>query len=91
MSTEADILYKWCSIAREMHVSERTVKRWCSEAKIYLPHWEGNPRGPVWIAKHCVPKLLERLMRSNVQPRVARAMRKASTQGGLSCSRSDFL
>lgn len=70
-----DILYKWASIARAMHVSEKTIKRWCFEAHIKLPHWGKGRGAPVWLDKDNVHTLWEVLLVSRVSGRV-KSLRK---------------
>lgn len=73
---ETEVLYKWRSIAREMSVSERTIKRWCSEAKVYLPHWGGSRTSPVWITRRTVSVLWRVLLESNVSKKASRRLKK---------------
>lgn len=70
------ICFKWNSIAFRLGVPGMTLRRWCDEAGIKLPHWNDLRREPVWIPKEQLGLLLRLLLRSRVRRKVLAELRR---------------
>lgn len=70
------ILFKWFTIGRSMQVSERTLQRWCVDAKIELVRWGTRAGDPVCFPNDQLPALLRRLLRSPARRKVEANLRR---------------
>lgn len=68
--------FKWQTIGNQFGVSPKTIKRWCIEAGIVLPHWKGIQTEPVMVPKRQIGVLVQRFLNSTVRRKLLLAARR---------------
>ena len=72
----AKVIFKWRTLGREFGVCPSTLKRWCKEAHVKLPQWNGNVKDAVWLPRKQLVILRQLFLESSVKRKYLLALRR---------------